>query len=112
MSTYKVKDSQALAFHVKIEQLEFDKKGKKLSRPRVQVFGINEWRTVKKSLIQMDFEIEVLHDPTENYDENLNRVKGKHEEAIESETPEVEARKPGRPRNIDTATTEVTESKE
>ena len=64
---YLVPKGEELLYHIKQEQKQFDQKtGKKISRARIQKFGEKEWQTVvEKNMKKQDYNIEILHDPTE-----------------------------------------------
>jgi len=73
---YLVEDKEAGVYHVKIEQTSFDRKtGKRISKPRIQKFGIKEWATVNSSLKRQDYTATILHDPLEFKAENDAKVK-------------------------------------
>lgn len=52
-------------YHCRIEQIQFNSKGKRLSRPRIQKFDAKMYPSIARNLRQMDFDIVVLYDPTE-----------------------------------------------
>lgn len=75
---YLVQDCDKSVFAVKIEQTQFDQKtGKRLSIPRIQMFGVKEWNLVKSNLKKQDYTYTVLYDPTEFLAE-----KAKEEKAV------------------------------
>lgn len=64
---YKVPTGEEHLYHVKIEVKKFNAdNGKRLSKPRIQIFGAKEYETtVKNDLIRQGYTLEVLHNPTE-----------------------------------------------
>lgn len=64
---YKVPAGEEHLYHVKIEVKKFNAdNGKRLSKPRIQIFGAKEYETtVKNDLIRQGYTLEVLHNPTE-----------------------------------------------
>ena len=66
-ANYKVPTGEEHLYHVKIEVKKFNAdNGKRLSKPRIQIFGAKEYETtVKNDLIRQGYTLEVLHNPTE-----------------------------------------------
>lgn len=64
---YKVPTGEEHLYHVKIEVKKFNAdNGKRLSKPRIQIFGAKEYETtVKNDLIRQGYTLDVLHNPTE-----------------------------------------------
>lgn len=53
-------------YHVRQEVKTFDQRtGKRLSRPRIQKYGVKEYQTVSRILRQQGYEMELLYDPTD-----------------------------------------------
>ncbi len=51
--------------HVTLEQPNYDQRtGKRLSRPRMQKFGVREWAKVREQLYKQGYAVEVLYTPT------------------------------------------------
>lgn len=63
---YIVPENEKHLFHVKIEQKAFNQNtGKRLSKPRVQKFGVKMYNRILDDLQRQGFSIEVLYNPTE-----------------------------------------------
>lgn len=63
---YLVPKGEEGSFHVVQEIKTFDQRtGKRLSRPRVQKYGVKEFPSVKRILLQQGYDLTVLYDPTE-----------------------------------------------
>lgn len=64
---YKVPTGEEHLYHVKIEVKKFNAdNGKRLSKPRIQIFGAKEYETtVKNDLIRQGYTLDVLHNPTD-----------------------------------------------
>lgn len=64
---YKVPTGEEHLYHVKIEVKKFNAdNGKRLSKPRIQIFGAKEYETtVKNDLVRQGYTLDVLHNPTE-----------------------------------------------
>lgn len=66
-SNFTVPEGEEHLYHVKIEVPQYDQStGEKLSTPRIQAFTHKMFRSsLMKSLKQLGFKLEILHDPTE-----------------------------------------------
>lgn len=73
-------------YHCRIEQIQFNSKGKRLSRPRIQKFEPKMYPSIARNLRQMDFDIVVLYDPTEY-------LKAKEAERAEMQSMTLQQRK-------------------
>lgn len=63
---YIVPENEKHLFHVKIEQKAFNQNtGKRLSKPRVQKFGVKMYNRILDDLQRQGFSIEILYNPTE-----------------------------------------------
>lgn len=63
---YIVPENEKHLFHVKIEQKAFNQNtGKRLSKPRVQKFGVKMYNRILDDLQRQGFSIDVLYNPTE-----------------------------------------------
>ena len=64
---YKVPAGEEHLYHVIIEVKKFNADtGRRLSKPRIQIFGAKECETtVKNDLIRQGYTLDVLHNPTE-----------------------------------------------
>lgn len=51
--------------HVTLEQPNYDQRtGQRLSRPRMQKFGVREWAKVREQLYKQGYTVEVLYMPS------------------------------------------------
>ena len=72
---YVVDVSKILAYHVKLVLKQHDEAKKKYRTiEKIQVFGEKEWSVLKKEIKMLGYDdFEILHDPTENKDANLEK---------------------------------------
>jgi hypothetical protein len=84
---YVVPRGEEMVYHVKIEVKQFNAKtGERISRPRVQKFGIKTWQgSVRDSLVKQGYTIDVLHDPMDWIVENKARVEAEKAAAMKAE---------------------------
>lgn len=84
---YVVPRGEEMVYHVKIEVKQFNAKtGERISRPRVQKFGIKTWQgSVRDSLVKQGYTIDVLHDPMAWIGENKARVEAEKAAAMKAE---------------------------
>lgn len=72
---YIVPENEKHLFHVKIEQKAFSPTdGKRLSKPRVQKFGVKMFRRCLDDIQRQGYTVEMLYNPTE-YLANLEKEK-------------------------------------
>ena len=72
---YKVKDKEANLYHIKMERIDYDRKGKKNSTPFIQKVGINAYKSCSHEWKRQDFTVEILHDPIKAKAENEAKAK-------------------------------------
>lgn len=77
---YKAPNGKEGAYHVSIENVKFDEKGNRLSKPFVQVYGAKGWLRSKNILIKAGYEVKVLHSPAKINIETIEEKKPKKEE--------------------------------
>lgn len=83
---YVVPRGEEMVYHVKIEVKQFNAKtGERISRPRVQKFGIKTWQgSVRDSLVKQGYTIDVLHDPTAWIGANKARMEAEKAAAMKA----------------------------
>lgn len=92
---YIVPQGEELTVHARIEVKQFDPKtGARISTPRIQKFGMKEWRGgVQSSLRKQGYTVDILHDPFKFVQENAERLKAEQAERLKAEQEAAEARK-------------------
>lgn len=92
---YKVPQGEEMYVHAKIEVKQFDPKtGARISRPRVQKFGMKEWAaSVYSSLRKQGYDVVVLHDPFVWQQENAAKLAEMKAVQVQAEKEAAEAAK-------------------
>ena len=90
---YVVPRGEEIVYHVKIEVKQFNsKKGEKVSRPRIQKFGMKTWESsVRDSLRKQGYTMEILHDPNTWIEENRAQIESLKAQKRESEKAALKA---------------------
>lgn len=90
---YVVPRGEEMVYHVKIEVKQFNSKtGEKVSRPRIQKFGMKTWESsVRDSLRKQGYTMEILHDPNTWIAENRAQIESLKEQKRESEKAALKA---------------------
>ena len=84
---YVVPRGEEMVYHVKIEVKQFNSKtGEKVSRPRIQKFGMKTWESsVRDSLRKQGYTMDILHDPNTWIAENRAQIESLKAQKRESE---------------------------
>lgn len=90
---YVVPRGEEHVYHVKIEVKQFNSKtGEKVSRPRIQKFGMKTWESsVRDSLRKQGYTMEILHDPNTWIAENRAQIESLKAQKRESEKAALKA---------------------
>lgn len=65
-TNYIVPDNEKHVYHCKIEVRKFDQDtGARLSKPRIQKFGVKMFKQIASELKRQGYTVEILHNPTE-----------------------------------------------
>lgn len=90
---YVVPRGEEMVYHVKIEVKQFNSKtGEKVSRPRIQKFGMKTWESsVRDSLRKQGYTMEILHDPNTWIAENRAQIESLKAQKRESEKAALKA---------------------
>lgn len=90
---YVVPRGEEIVYHVKIEVKQFNSKtGEKVSRPRIQKFGMKTWESsVRDSLRKQGYTMEILHDPNTWIAENRAQIESLKAQKRESEKAALKA---------------------
>lgn len=90
---YVVPRGEEIVYHVKIEVKQFNSKtGEKVSRPRIQKFGMKTWESsVRDSLRKQGYTMEILHDPNTWIEENRAQIESLKAQKRESEKSALKA---------------------
>ena len=90
---YVVPRGEEHVYHVKIEVKQFNSKtGEKISRPRIQKFGMKTWESsVRDSLRKQGYTMEILHDPNTWIEENRAQIESLKAQKRESEKAALKA---------------------
>ena len=90
---YVVPSGEEMVYHVKIEVKQFNSKtGEKVSRPRIQKFGMKTWESsVRDSLRKQGYTMEILHDPNTWIAENRAQIESLKAQKRESEKAALKA---------------------
>lgn len=92
---YVVPTGEEMAVHAKIEVKQFDPKtGARISTPRIQKFGMKEWKSAMlSSLRKQGYTVEVLHDPFKYTQERAAQIQAEHEAKAQAEREAADAQK-------------------
>lgn len=90
---YVVPRGEEMVYHVKIEVKQFNSKtGEKVSRPRIQKFGMKTWESsVRDSLRKQGYTMDILHDPNTWIAENRAQIESLKAQKRESEKAALKA---------------------
>lgn len=90
---YVVQRGEEMVYHVRIEVKQFNSKtGEKVSRPRIQKFGMKTWESsVRDSLRKQGYTMEILHDPNTWIEENRAQIESLKAQKRESEKAALKA---------------------
>ena len=79
---YVVPKGEEHIYHVKQETKQFNKdSGEKLSRPRIQKYGVKSWSVAESNLKKQKMSFEILHDPTVYLADQTKATQTKAEQA-------------------------------
>ena len=61
---YVVNPKEKGHYHAILEQVNISPSGKRLSKPYVQIFSVDDWKSFVKCKGSLGYTVEVIHDPT------------------------------------------------